>query len=63
MADQSPAESLWDKLQVVVGGHEFSETGQFANAWRDPVKVQFVRVDIQLLQFGQLTDSRLDCKT
>lgn len=44
-----PAESLWDKFQVVVSGHELSEAGQFANAWWNPVKVQFVRVYIQLL--------------
>lgn len=54
-----PAESLRDKFQVVVSGHELSEAGQFAHAWWDPVKVQFVRVYIQLLQFGQLTDGGL----
>lgn len=63
MADSSPAESFWDKFQVVVGGHEFGEAGQFADAWWDPVKVQLVGVDVQLLQLGQLTDSRLDCET
>lgn len=56
---RSPAEALRDKFQVVVSGHELSEVGQFANAWWNPVKVQFVRVYIQLFQFGQLTDCRL----
>lgn len=63
MADQSPAESLWDKFQVVVSGHELGQAGKFADARWDPVKVQFVRVHVQLLQFGQLTDGRLDGDT
>lgn len=58
-----PAETLRDKFQVVVSGHELSEAGEFAYAWWNPVKVQFVRVYIQLLQFGQLTDCRLDGDT
>lgn len=37
-----PAESLRDKFQVVVSGHELSEAGQFANARWNAVKVQFV---------------------
>lgn len=56
----SPAESLWDELQVVVSSHELCEAGEFANAGRNPVEVQLVRVDVQLLQFRQLTDCRLD---
>lgn len=56
----SPAESLWDELQVVVRSHELCEAGEFANAGRNPVEVQLVRVDVQLLQFRQLTDCRLD---
>lgn len=55
----SPAESLRDEFQVVVSSHELSETGQFAYARWNAVKVQFVRVYIQLLQFGQFTDGRL----
>lgn len=55
-----PAESLWDELQVIVSSHEFCEAGQFADAGRNPVKVQLVGVDVQLLQFGQLTDCRLE---
>lgn len=58
-----PAQSLWDKFQVVVGSHELSEAGQFANARWNPIEVQFVRIYIQFLQFGQLTDRRLDRDT
>lgn len=55
----SPAESLRNEFQVVVSGHELSEAGQFAHSWRNPIKVQLVRIYIQLLQFGQLADGRL----
>lgn len=54
-----PAEPLRDELQVVVSGHELSEARQFANAWWNSIKVQLVRVHVQFLQLGQLTDSRL----
>lgn len=63
VADYSPAESLWNKFQVVVSGHELGQAGEFADARWDPVKVQFVGVHVQLLQFGQLTDCRLDGDT
>lgn len=55
----SPAESLRDEFQVVVSSHELGEAGQFAYARRNPVKVQLVRVYIELLQFRQFTDGRL----
>lgn len=55
----SPAESLRDEFKVVVRCHELGEAGQFAYAWWNPVKVQFVRVYVQLLQLGELTDCRL----
>lgn len=58
-----PAQSLGDKFQVVVSCHELREAGQFANAWRNPIKVQLVRVYVQFFQFGQLTDRRLDKDT
>lgn len=47
---------------MVVGSHELGEAGQLAHARRESVEVQFVRIDIQLLQFGQLTDGRLENK-
>lgn len=37
-----PAESLWDKFQVVVSSHELGKAREFANARWNPVKVQFV---------------------
>ena len=55
-----PAEPLWDELQVIVGGHEFCEADQLSHSGRNPIKVQLVRVYIQLLQLGQLADSRLN---
>lgn len=58
-----PAESLWDKFQVVVSSHELGKAWEFANARWNPVKVQFVWVHVQFLKFGQLTDCRLDTDT
>lgn len=59
LLSSSPAESLWNELQVVVSSHELNETGEFSNTRRNAVKVQFVGIDIQLLQFRELTDGRL----
>lgn len=58
-----PAETLWDEFQVVISSHELGEAGQFAHTWWNSVKIQFVGVYVQLLQFGQLADGRLDRDT
>lgn len=57
-----PAEPLWDQFQIVVCCTEDFQVMKFSYVCWDPFKVQFIGVQVQLLQGGQFVQRALTDK-
>ena len=53
-----PAQSLGNRLQLVVGGAKHLQVVQFANASRYTFEIQLIVVDVDLLQRRDTCDRR-----